>query len=236
MAKISFIFVAIALTFSSNVLCQTDATYGEPFSNHFLTIFYCIFNLIYILAVSSSTPGYKIQGHVTKTHAGYQIPLTLNSAGKRTGIDTFGKTIKDLVIDVEYETAERLHVKISDKAKKQALVPDSPLGLERPKLSSYATNDANYDFQYTARPFSFKVIRKSDKTAIFDTTNMPLVFEDQYLELSTAVPTNANIYGFGEVTAPFKRSHVSTFALFLLNSQLIFYVSFTIECHYYFRS
>lgn len=29
MAKISFIFVAIALTLSTNVFCQTDATYGR---------------------------------------------------------------------------------------------------------------------------------------------------------------------------------------------------------------
>ena len=102
-----------------------------------------------------------------------------------------------------------LSLQISDKAEKQAIVPDSPLGFERPKIKSYASkNSANYDFQYTARPFSFKVIRKSDKAAIFDTTNMPLVFEDQYLELSTAVPTDANIYGIGEVTAPFKRSEV----------------------------
>lgn len=84
------------------------------------------------------------------------------------------------------------------------------MGFERPKISHYSSRDkANYDFQYTAKPFSFKVIRKSDKTAIFDTSKMPLVFEDQYLELSTNVPKDANIYGFGEVTAPFKRSTVS---------------------------
>lgn len=84
------------------------------------------------------------------------------------------------------------------------------MGFERPKISSYSSRDkANYDFQFTAKPFSFKVVRKSDKVAIFDTSNMPLVFEDQYLELSTNVPKDANIYGFGEVTAPFKRSTVS---------------------------
>lgn len=31
MTKVSFIFVAIALTFSANVLCQTEATYGKYF-------------------------------------------------------------------------------------------------------------------------------------------------------------------------------------------------------------
>ncbi|KAG2204032.1 hypothetical protein INT47_007026 [Mucor saturninus] len=184
MTKVSFIFVAIALTFSANVLCQTEATY----------------------AVSSSAPGYNVQGKVVKTKAGLQIPLGLNTKSKK-GIDSFGKTIDDLFVDVEYETEERLHVKISDKAKKQVLVPDSPLGFERPKISHYSSSKkANYDFQYTAKPFSFKVVRKADKVAVFDTAKLPLVFEDQYLEISTHVPKDANIYGFGEVTAPFRRT------------------------------
>lgn len=79
----------------------------------------------------------------------------------------------------------------------------------RPTIQSYAGHNRNYDFKYTAKPFSFQVVRKSDKTTIFDTSKYPLVFEDQYLELSTKVPKDANIYGFGEVTAPFKRSTVS---------------------------
>ena len=29
----------------------------------------------------------------------------------------------------------------------------------------------------------------------------PLVFEDQYLQLTSALPLDANIYGFGEVVA-----------------------------------
>lgn len=52
-------------------------------------------------------------------------------------------------------------------------------------------------------------MRKADKVAVFDTAKLPLVFEDQYLEISTHVPKDANIYGFGEVTAPFKRTTVS---------------------------
>lgn len=83
------------------------------------------------------------------------------------------------------------------------------MGFERPQIKHYVSpKHSNLDFQYTAKPFSFKVVRKNDKTTIFDTTNMPLVFEDQYLELSTKVPEDANIYGIGEVTAPFRRTHV----------------------------
>jgi hypothetical protein len=35
----------------------------------------------------------------------------LNAKTKK-GVDMFGKTIEDLVVDVDYETAERLHVKV----------------------------------------------------------------------------------------------------------------------------
>lgn len=42
---------------------------------------------------------------------------------------------------------------------------------------------------------------------MFDTSGLPLVFEDQYLEISTNLPANGtNIYGIGETLAPFKRT------------------------------
>ncbi|KAI8971501.1 alpha glucosidase [Mycotypha africana] len=180
--KISHIVVAIALTFSANVFSQTDKHY----------------------ALSTSASGYKVDGKVKSTDAGLQIPLSLIS-DKKDGINLYGNTIENLVVDVDYETEERLHIKISDKEKKQYTVPDSPLGIERPNVVHRAEK-ANYDFQYTAKPFSFRVVRKSDKAVIFDTSNMPFVFEDQYLELSTKLPDDANIYGLGEVTAPFRRT------------------------------
>ena len=79
--------------------------------------------------------------------------------------------------------------------------------MERPKLRKPAKK-TNYDFSYTDNPFGFKVTRKHDKEVIFDTNDYPLVFEDQYLELSTAVPDDANLYGVGETTAPFRRNNL----------------------------
>lgn len=89
--------------------------------------------------------------------------------------------------------------KIADKDQKQVTVPDSPNGFERPKIHK-AAKHRNYDFKYTENPFGFQVIRSSDNQVIFDTTEYPIVFEDQYLELTTSVPDNANLYGFGETT------------------------------------
>jgi alpha-glucosidase len=76
----------------------------------------------------------------------------------------------------------------------------------RPNVKNAASHP-NYSFQYTEKPFSFKVVRKSDKEVLFDTTGQPLVFEDQYLELTTKVPYNANLYGFGELTGAYRRNN-----------------------------
>ncbi|KAI7854312.1 alpha glucosidase [Circinella umbellata] len=158
--------------------------------------------------VSTKAPGYSIKGKAHKTKTGLQFPLELRDIQDDEGIDLYGKTVKDLFVNVDFEESDRIRIKIADKNQKQVPVPDSPLGLERPKLRK-AAKKRNYDFKYTSDPFGFQVIRKSDKAIIFDTTDYPLVFEDQYLEITTAVPSDANIYGFGETTLPnFRRDSI----------------------------
>jgi alpha-glucosidase len=67
-------------------------------------------------------------------------------------------------------------------------------------------NSKNYEFKYTNNPhFGFQIIRRSDNTILFDTTNFPLIFEDQYLEISSHLP-ETNIYGIGETITKFKRT------------------------------
>lgn len=80
-------------------------------------------------------------------------------------------------------------------------------------------------FNYDAAPFAFWITRRSSPGAqpLFDTRiaslprtpipapnasdpsraldGFPLVFEDQYLQLASALPRGANIYGLGEVVA-----------------------------------
>ncbi|KAG2219357.1 hypothetical protein INT45_011265 [Circinella minor] len=178
--------------------------------------------------VSSLAPGYAVKGKPHKTKTGLEIPLEINKGDN----DFYGKTINDLIVNVDYETAERLHVKIADKDAKQFPVPDSTYGMERPKLRKPAKK-TNYDFSYTENPFGFKVTRKHDKEVLFDTNDYPLVFEDQYLELSSAVPDDANLYGVGETTAPFRRNnlkqliHLPNNNLFILTE--CFYILYIIE-------
>ena len=63
-------------------------------------------------------------------------------------------------------------------------------------------------FSYTADPFTFAVKRKSNGQTLFDTSTSDsdpfnsLVFKDQYLEISTKLPSDASLYGLGENTQP----------------------------------
>ena len=58
--------------------------------------------------MSASAPGYAVKGKPHRTKTGLEIPLEIN---KGDG-DLYGKTINDLIVNVDYETADRLHVKV----------------------------------------------------------------------------------------------------------------------------
>ena len=74
----------------------------------------------------------------------------------------------------------------------------------RPKSKNIPAARSQLEFKYKTTPFSFQVIRKSDKEVLFDTTNQPIVFEEQYLRIATSLPANANLYGLGEHTSSFR--------------------------------
>ena len=55
-----------------------------------------------------------------------------------------------------------------------------------------------YEVQFVNDPvFSFKVIRKSSGAVLFDTSLGGLTFSDQFLQISTRLPST-NLYGIGE--------------------------------------
>jgi alpha-glucosidase len=64
--------------------------------------------------------------------------------------------------------------------------------------NSVSAGDATLEFSMEQNPFSFKITRKSNHEVLFDTSESPIVFEDQYLRLRTSLPENPNIYGLGE--------------------------------------
>ena len=65
----------------------------------------------------------------------------------------------------------------------------------------------DFRVELSSRPFNFAIIRKIDGQTIFNTSSGSsdvLVFEEQFLEISTGLPDDANIYGLGESIRPYK--------------------------------
>ncbi|KAJ3553463.1 hypothetical protein NM688_g3600 [Phlebia brevispora] len=163
-------------------------------------------------------PGYSLSA-LHETEGGLTAHLDL--AGP--ACDAFGRDIGNLTLEVTYDTSTRLHVNIFDTAKLQFTVPSSVISL----ASSIPVDKEVSDlvFNYDPFPFAFWITRRSDPDAqpLFDTRPsslpktpipavvptdpstaldaFPLVFEDQYLQLTSALPLGTNIYGLGEVVA-----------------------------------
>ena len=96
----------------------------------------------------------------------------------------------------------RIHVKITDPAVDRYEVPESLV--PRPTSTGVKPSSAEIQFEYETSPFSFTILRTSTKEVLFSTTEHPIIFEPQYLRLKTVLPKNANIYGLGEHTDPFR--------------------------------
>ncbi|CAM8948208.1 unnamed protein product [Rhodiola kirilowii] len=133
----------------------------------------------------------------------------------------YGPDIPKLRLYVKHETDDRLRVHITDADKHRWEVPYDLVPREKPwalKKSDAELNGNPHEvseysgssliFSYTADPFGFSVKRKSNGDTLFNSTadradqynNM--VFKDQYLEISTRLPTDASLYGLGENTQP----------------------------------
>ncbi|KAJ6468608.1 glycosyl hydrolases family 31-domain-containing protein [Mycena vitilis] len=168
---------------------------------------------------SVGCPGYSLQGLATTENG---LTAKLNLAG--AACDLFGADVANLTIEVTYETGTRLHVNIFDTANSQFTLPDSVF--TRPKASGSSTaKNSDLVFNYDAAPFAFWITRRSVPHAapLFDTrisslpstptapiiagdnstalTGFPLIFENQYLQLASALPLGANVYGLGEVVS-----------------------------------
>jgi alpha-glucosidase len=89
--------------------------------------------------------------------------------------------------------------------------------LSRVQKTKFPRTETLYKFIFLENDFGFKIIRKLDGVAIFDSSvseidrmARPLIFKDNYIEISTRIPMLANIYGLGESVAPFRRDPVYT--------------------------
>ncbi|XP_038050832.1 sucrase-isomaltase, intestinal-like [Patiria miniata] len=134
--------------------------------------------------------GYQISEQPTGTNLGWEARLT-----RLEGIPSrYGADINTLKVEVEFQTDYRLHFKISDADNARFEVPSDAVNIPRP--TSKASNPM-YEVTYTQNPFSIKVKRKSTGVTVFDSSVGGFTFEDQFLQISTKLPSKY-VYGFGE--------------------------------------
>lgn len=95
-----------------------------------------------------------------------------------------------------YVSADRIHVQIYDAEEQVFQIPEPLVAVAGSGKTQ--PSESQLSFSMTDSPFSFKITRKRNAEVIFDTSSRPLIFEKQYLYLRTALPSDPNIYGYGE--------------------------------------
>jgi len=139
--------------------------------------------------------GYKAS-NVVETSNSISADLTLVG----DGCNVYGNDISDLVLSVEYQTKERLSVRITPRylaASNESLYILSPHLTPKPTIvDGSSKNTSDLAFVWTNDPsFQFRITRVSSGEVIFDTYGHKIVFEDQFLELVTNMVPDYNIYG-----------------------------------------
>uniref|UniRef100_A0A087Y481 alpha-glucosidase n=1 Tax=Poecilia formosa TaxID=48698 RepID=A0A087Y481_POEFO len=135
------------------------------------------------------------------TNHGYMVhslqtpkPTELHVEMKRMASPSlFGGDIQELTLHAEMQTNNRLHFKIYDTKSTRFEVPHEHI----PTVTSSPSSDISETLEIRNNPFGLVVRRKENKKVLFDTTMAPLVFADQYIQLSAKLPSH-NIYGLGE--------------------------------------
>ncbi|XP_068606965.1 lysosomal alpha-glucosidase [Brachionichthys hirsutus] len=115
--------------------------------------------------------------------------------------------ILTLQVEIRYETATRLRVRITDPSDARFEVPISvPSPTEKAASPDYVV-------EVSKQPFALIVKRRSDKAVLLNTAAAPLFYADQFLQMSTSLPSRF-IYGLGEHRAPFLQDvHWTTLAM-----------------------
>uniref|UniRef100_A0A8C9WNQ5 Alpha glucosidase 2 n=1 Tax=Scleropages formosus TaxID=113540 RepID=A0A8C9WNQ5_SCLFO len=108
----------------------------------------------------------------------------------------YPKDVETIQLDVLYETDSRLRVKITDPSYPRFEVPISV-----PNATQKASSPL-YTVEFSKKPFGLIVKRTSTGTVIINTTVAPVFYADQFLQLSTSLPTRY-VYGLGEHRSTF---------------------------------
>eukprot|EP00794_Sanderia_malayensis_P005372 gene5372-6044_t len=137
--------------------------------------------------------GYKVQSAAVKTKKG-EYSIRLERINTPMIYRNHALTLHVLI--KSFKT--HLQIKIY-QLKKRYEVPVSLFdGL---KLAPLDKDNNMYSWEYRENPFGIVIKRKTTNAVIFDTTVAPLIFADQFLQISTKLPSS-NVYGFGEHEHP----------------------------------
>ncbi|ODM92559.1 Maltase-glucoamylase, intestinal, partial [Orchesella cincta] len=148
-----------------------------------------------IPCLNPSQAGYRMVGEPIQITNGLRVNLIkVSNSSTLTQIsvpNAWEGEAESLILDAEFQSNYRLRVKIYNNTARYEvpLVVNAATGGNQNPL---------YEVQFENEPlFSFKVIRRSTGTVLFDTSPGEFIFADQYLALSWK-PGSENVYGLGE--------------------------------------
>uniref|UniRef100_A0A3B3QRW4 P-type domain-containing protein n=1 Tax=Paramormyrops kingsleyae TaxID=1676925 RepID=A0A3B3QRW4_9TELE len=124
---------------------------------------------------------------------GYEVTKRDTVLKRLAAPPMFQSHIEELVCHEEMQTPNRFRFQITDSKKQRFEVPHEHV---KPPPSPPG-GALKYEVELLRKPFGLKLRRADTKRILFDTTMGPLVFADQYLQLSARLPSH-NIYGLGE--------------------------------------
>jgi len=154
--------------------------------------------------------------------------LNLTLAGPACSV--YGNDIHALTLSVQYQNANRLSVRVVPKflaPKNRSLyILDDHLTPSATIDNDFSKESSQLNFTRSNNPsFQFRVSRADSGEVLFDTYGSVIVFEDQFLELTTAMVPDYNIYGLAESIHSFRlgNNFTKTYwsAYNLPNNQLI---------------
>ncbi|KAA1100175.1 hypothetical protein PGT21_030992 [Puccinia graminis f. sp. tritici] len=157
--------------------------------------------LLVVLSVSRAEKcPFYVLSELNKTVDGFDASLMLN------GSPCQADDIASLKLIVNYDTDERLHVRIVDAGKKRYEVPDFlfPRPIHSTTVLPKSSTNTGLVFSYETAPFSFTVSRRSTREVLFSTISHPIIYRDKHIQIATQLSPNANIYGLGESTDTFR--------------------------------
>jgi len=142
----------------------------------------------------SSCQGYKLTSASVRTD-NTGVDGTLEIIGN---CSAYGPDYSRLTLSVTYENEDRLRVRIIDEEKKAHVVPNDVASWPEVGANSVTNDSCALSFQWEEEPFGFKIVRKSDGDVLFDTIGQALIFEEQFVRITSKLAEGSNIQGLGQ--------------------------------------